>query len=220
MKLAHVLCLLIVTAFCGCGVTQKIATTNLSTTTPPSITQTPECLEYKTPPLPKSWPQFQKGFFSVNYPSNFKNVTSFADTKTISKAEALDENTQPPDAAFFISPDKQAILYVYSPQWYGEPDDAWTNTTTEHILAAPTKDINPPECTVTKDDTFYTIQKQYTIVSNTGAYTRDVYDIIQYYDNAPYTRHTFAFQYTGKGAYTKYKDTFELFKSTLVQYAD
>jgi hypothetical protein len=138
---------------------------------------------------------FKGAWFEVWVPPTFAAIPSM---KSSSSAEGV-------DSAFFRSPDRQVELYVFSPQWNGEPQDIALNRATERLASSETKSYGK------KTVRFFTIQ------SKDGTYTRSYQDTHSPEDN---TRFVVGIKYADRSAYDRYKDVYLKFKASLRQFAD
>jgi hypothetical protein len=139
--------------------------------------------------------KYTGAWFDIFYPANFK-------VKPSQKSPSAEGY----ESAFFISPDKTAEFYVFSPQWNGDPADISLKPATEkETNRKTTKDVNGTDIT------------WFTIEANNKTYTRTYEESLNETYN---TRRVVGIKYKNQAAYKKYKTAYLAFKKSLIQYAD
>jgi len=142
------------------------------------------------PQLNPGWVVFRGASFKVEYPPNFTLRTSlvnptFADFYI---------------SAFFISPDKNAELYIYSFEGEGEATDIVLDTLTEVLVAKTKRVVKKPAKIIWR----------MTFKAKKGSYMRS-YEDTEYAESG---RLVFGIKYKDKKVYEKYKADYLKFKKS------
>jgi hypothetical protein len=153
---------------------------------------------------------YKGAWFDVAHPSTFT-----------ARKEGMDE-------ASFISPDGTVEFYVYSPQWSGDP--VWymqsqANETLESDTS--TEDLNPPNTNQYGTTYYKKVFRYITFTAKDGSYKRSLVSITAGWvikpedtDFSSKTHLVFGITYKDKASYDKYLGDYQMFKKSLVQYAD
>lgn len=143
----------------------------------------------------KEWKTFEGAWFKIMYPADFRVEPSL---KSITNVEGH-------DSVFFVSPSNKIVFYVFSPQWNGNPSDILLKQVTEKILSSKENDENGKKV------------RQCSIVAKDGSYNRTYEDIQDLEVN---TRRVFGIRFADQETFDKYKEQYEYFQNSLVQFAD
>lgn len=140
-----------------------------------------------------TWKKYEGAWFEISYPSDF------------TVRESLESETgEGYDSVFFVSPDKQAEFYVFSPQWNGEPRDILP-TDKETSFS---QEERPGDGSVITS---------LTIDAKDGSYRREYDDVHQLDYN---TRSVTGFKYSNGDVGKQYRADFQKFKSSLIPFGD
>lgn len=137
---------------------------------------------------------FEGAWFKIDHPADFTVKTSLPSIT----ADGY-------DSAFFVSPDRQVIFYICSPQWAREPADIQLQPEREKLVAKEVKKADQKEVTYI------------TIAAQDESYRRSYQDTTAQ-DGA--VRWVIGIQYKDKSAFETYKSAYLKFKQSLVQFAD
>lgn len=168
------------------------ARTPKSSSTKPKETKSVKPAKPKPPRNSVKSEKYEGAWFSIKYPADFQ-------VEEREKSAGADRY----DGVAFISPDKEAEFYVFSPQWAG---------TSEWGKVAANEKISSSSSQKQNNKTI----KRTTITSKDGSYDR-AYQVIE---DGPSIRYLFGFKYSGKEAYNLYKKEYQAFKNSLTQFAD
>lgn len=146
------------------------------------------------PTIPKTVSDTYIGaWFEISYPSGF----------TIFEREKSPTAESDYDGVSFISPDSSAEFYIYSPQWRGE--SIWENIQNGETIFID-KDTNSENG----------LKINTKVIQNTQENFYRTIEVVEMYD----AKYVFGFRYKDDQVYNLYKDTYEEFKSSLIQFAD
>lgn len=143
----------------------------------------------------KAWKRFEGAWFEIQYPADFKIEPSI---KGITSVKGH-------DSVFFASPSNDVVFYVFSPQWSGNPSDILLNQENEKQLSLKEQKEKGKNI------------KQYAIAAKDGSYYRNYEDM---QDPESNTRRVFGIKFKNKEALEQYKEKYEHFQKSLVQFAD
>lgn len=139
--------------------------------------------------------KYEGAWFEIMYPADFRAEPSLKSTT----------NTEGFDSVLFLSPSSEVSFYVFSPQWSGEPSDVLLNEATEKQVSVGEVEKNGAKGSLI------------TIEAKDGSYFR-IYE--DFNDKENNTRHVLGIRYKDQKALEQYKDMYEQFKASLVQFAD
>jgi hypothetical protein len=137
---------------------------------------------------------YRGAWFEVRYPAGFTVRQSLRS----STADGY-------DSAEFVSPDRSVSLYVYSPQWGGEPADIALDPEREMLLTEQHRQEGARKV------------RLFTISARDGSYQRSYRDTVDYQGTV---RTIVGIKYQSKKARLRYQKSYELFRSSLKQFAD
>lgn len=149
------------------------------------------------------WVTYQGSTFGIAYPDEFESNISLG-----------------ADYASFVSPDGDVTFSVYAPLWNGTPEQLVAQN--DESVVAQSKILQSPVSCVTQLGVSSRVNYTATVIRESdGSTLRSVADIeLVPDDGSSGVRMTFAFEFANAELFTKYQKLFELFMSTLVQYAD
>lgn len=143
----------------------------------------------------EGWSTYRGAWFDVQYPSEFVVRPSIKSTTATSGY----------DSAFFTSPAGDIELYIFSPQWNGEPADILCDWKKERVVSSDRKKRNGE------------IELRKTLVAKDSSYQRSYVDIVNETNN---TRVVFGIKYRTAAAYHRFKPKYLKFKGSLQQFSD
>ena len=139
--------------------------------------------------------KFEGAWFEVQYPADFRAEPSLKGRTSV----------EGHDSVFFVSPSGDVSLYVFSPQWNGEPSDVLLSEAAEKQLSVEEVESNGQKGSL------------FNIEAKDGSYFR-IYEDFE--DKDTNTRKVFGIRLKDKASLEQYKEMYEAFKSSLIQYAD
>lgn len=154
---------------------------------------------------------YEGHWFTVKYPKEFtaSPTTPMAEFRSVQQEEGTPTRTfVDTDEATFTSPEGEVVFYVFSPQWGGEPD---------YLLVKDTEKLVEEKMSEEGKDGDKKTLKWGIIAAKDGSYTRSYLSTKMYDDTVHYV---VGIQYEDQAAYDDYKEEYEAFKKSLVQYAD
>jgi hypothetical protein len=154
---------------------------------------------------------YEGHWFTIKYPAEFtaSPTTPMAEFRSIQQEAGTPTRTfVDTDEATFTSPDGEVVFYVFSPQWGGEPD---------YLLVKDTEKLVDEKMSEEGKDGDKKTLRWATIAAKDGSYTRSYLSTKMYDDTVHYV---VGIQYEDQAAYDDYKEEYEAFKKSLVQYAD
>lgn len=155
----------------------------------------------------RNWPVYSGPWFDIRYPPGFKVRPS---QRTWATAEGKY------DSVFFTAPDESVEFYVLSPQWNREPKEIMLDPRREILVSHRVE--RKQRGRDSRGEYIHRIVTQwFTVRAKDGSYWRSWLDIE---DTGIGTRKVFGIKYRNKKAYDRYKDAYQRFKNSLVQYAD
>jgi hypothetical protein len=146
-------------------------------------------------PQDSQWQTYKGAWFDIRYPPGFQPKPSL---RSPSSATGY-------DSVFFLSPDRTAEFYVFSPQWGGIPTDIAVKPKTE-VLDSQSERREKGR-----------IFREATVRARDGSYIRS-YVIIE--DTRYNTSYAFGYRYRDRKTYERYRPAYLKFKRSLRQYAD
>lgn len=153
--------------------------------------------------------RYSGSWFDISYPTNFTTSPS-APLNTDNSNDLL--HYIETDEATFTSPDKSVEFFVFSPLWSGDPIDYLSIKPTEEVVN---------EKTATKGEGYgKSITRWVTIRAKDGTYYRSFVSIKNQANTESPLHHVFGIKYKNNEAYEKYKDDYNAFKKSLIQYGD
>jgi hypothetical protein len=152
---------------------------------------------------------YEGTWFDISYPSNF--------TASPQPAEDSLNNRAQTDEAVFTSPDESVEFFVYSPLWSGEPKSYLEIKPSEELVDEETQVLTEAE---NPDQFGDKITRWVTIKAKDGSYTRSYVSKKAQVDTGSEVHHVFGIKYEDQDAYDRYKDAYQAFKESLIQYAD
>jgi hypothetical protein len=144
-------------------------------------------------PVTENWLTYKGAWFEIKYPSSFKARPS----QRSSSASGF-------DSVFFTAPDGSVEFYVFSPQWKGEPRDIEIKA--GEVLVSQNSEKRGNKTV-----------RRVTARARDNSYPRSFEDTE---DSATNTRKAFGIKYRDQSAYSRYRQTYLMFKQSLTQFAD
>jgi hypothetical protein len=141
------------------------------------------------------WKTYSGAWFQISYPADFSVRPSMKSATSVKGY----------DSVYFISPDKSLELYVFSPQWNGNPLDIQINHDTE-VLSSQDKKTNNGITT-----------NKMIINAKDNSYQRIIIDTE---DKNLNTSKIFGVKYRNQEVYEKYKGIIQKFIKSLTQLGD
>lgn len=152
---------------------------------------------------------YEGTWFDIEYPSEF--------TANPQPAEDSLNNRAQTEEATFTSPDGAVEFFVYSPLWSGEPESYLEVKPSEELVDEKEQVLTEEE---NPDQYGDRVIRWVTIEAKDGSYTRSYVSRRAQVDTGSEVHHVFGIKYENQAAYDKYKDAYEAFKDSLIQYAD
>ena len=149
------------------------------------------------------WTTYQDAYFGIAYPPNFVVDTSLGN-----------------EYASFVSPDGNATFHVYSPQWDGSPDKLLVQT--GETVAAESPTVSEAVSCVTQLGVSSTAKFEAQVITKSSSDAlRSIANLgLETEDDTSNVRMTFALEVKDAKYFDEYLEQFQLFMSSLVQYAD
>jgi len=145
--------------------------------------------------------EYGGNMFTVKYPKSFtpRPLSPEVEVDTWKFIET--------DEAFFKSADGEVEFFVFSPQWAGDPEWYMEAQPNEELLSEK-ESVDPHN-----DEN---IKYWATFKALDGSYFRSLYSVKTEFN----THHVFGIQYKDEASLSAYKEQYEAFKESLIQFAD
>lgn len=148
----------------------------------------------------KKWLTYKGAWFEINYPSDF----------TFTPGQKSATSTQGYDSAFFASPDRSVVFYVFSPQWQGNLRETDTEIDPDH------EELIEQHIRQEKDrQGFSKTIRTMRVKAKDNSYERAIRD-----ETTATNRLVFGIKYKNRESYKKYYNEYLAFKKSLRQFAD
>ena len=147
-----------------------------------------------------NWSTYKGAWFEIKYPPGF---TVKPGQKSATRQEGY-------DSAYFVSPDKGVVFYVFSPQWQGKAREAdiEINPNREVLIEQNVRKEKEPAGNIKTIRTLL-------IKAKDNSYLRAIKD-----ETTDSTRLVFGIRYKSKEFYNEYYPDYLQFKKSLSQFAD